>query len=362
MSHSPKIYTAIDLFSGMGGLTLGLKRAGFKVVAGVEMNREIVKTYRRNHPEILVVEKNIRDVKGKDILEAARLEKVDLVAGCPPCQGFSKLTDKYHREDSRNDLVLEMLRLVKELNPRLVMMENVPGLATRGKDRLDKFVEGLNDLGFTTNYGILHLANYGVPQSRRRIVLLAGRGFRIDLPPQTHSRKRNEGERLKSWPTLKQAIGRMKRPITLSKALKSGGPSKFNWHVVRDLEPLSLERMRAIKPGASRGSLPKSLRPQCHSEGDRGFENVYGRIGWNRLPPTITSGCTTPCMGRFGHPSQIRTISVREAAMLQTFPLSYRIETSFMDTACNMVGNALPPVFAKIVAEKCFDALEGDAR
>jgi DNA (cytosine-5)-methyltransferase 1 len=357
MNQSSNAPTAIDIFAGMGGLTLGLKRAGFRVVVGVEVDEEVAKTYEENHPEVLLLKEDVRKVHGKDILDAVGLEKVDLIAGCPPCQGFSRLTDKYHREDPRNNLIFEMLRLVKELNPRIVMLENVPGLAVRGKSKLNKFVRTLEILGYVPNYAVLNLANYGVPQSRRRLVLLAGKRFRIEFPEETHSKVGKASGGLKPWLTLKQVIGQMENPVKLSKALKNGGPSKFNWHVVRDLKPLTRRRIKAIKAGESRRYLPKSLRPKCHSESDRGFENVYGRLDWDQLPPTITKGCTTPCMGRFGHPSQIRTISVREAAMLQTFPASYKLKTDFMDAACDMLGNALPPTFAQAVGKACFDAL-----
>jgi DNA (cytosine-5)-methyltransferase 1 len=350
--------TAIDLFSGAGGLTLGLKKAGFRVVAGVELNERVGLTYKANHPEIKIVEKDVSLVTGKELRALTGLSEIDLVAGCPPCQGFSKLTDKYRREDPRNQLVLEMARLVDELRPRAVMMENVAGLVVRGAPLLQKFVRRLEKLGYVVNCDVLQLANYGVPQSRRRLVLLAGRGFTIDMPKQTHARAGAPANGNKPWLTLRDALKfRLGRAVTLSHALENGGPQDFNWHVVSDLAWLSLSRYRAIKPGRSREALPIWLRPKCHRKRNVGFQNVYGRMTWSQTPVTITGGCTTPCKGRFGHPAQLRTISVREAALIQTFPLRYKFTTDFKEVACEMIGNALPPKFARIAASRCLDAI-----
>jgi DNA (cytosine-5)-methyltransferase 1 len=351
-------HTAIDLFCGAGGLTLGLKKAGFKVVAGVELNSEVTKTYKANHRKTKLLIKDVREVTGKELLNAAGVKRIDLIAGCPPCQGFSQLTEKYKREDPRNDLVLEMARIIEEIKPKMVMMENVPKIATKGKKMLDEFVSRLTKMGYCVNKGILQMADYGVPQSRRRFVLLAGKGFEIPLPNPTHYRKGDEAKKLKPWITLSEVIKSTKKPVTLAVANEKGGPEKFNWHVVRDLQEISIERLRAIREGDNRLALPLHLRPKCHKTKKAGFRNVYGRLSWNNVSGTITSGCTTPCMGRFGHPTENRTISIREAALIQTFPMNYRLKTKFMDTACDLMGNALPPKFATIAAKTCFNALK----
>lgn len=346
---------AVDLFCGAGGLTVGLKQAGFNVVAGVEVNGEVGKTYTKNNPEVTFINKDIRQVSGKEILELTGLKKIDLLAGCPPCQGFSKLTDKHHRNDERNQLVLEMARLVRELNPTVCMVENVPGLAKRGKVLLSAFEKELIELGYTINRDVLQMADYGVPQSRRRLVLLAGKGFEIPLPVPTHSNS-SKDKNVKPWVTLKDVLKNHPSPITFARAKSQGGPQKFNWNVVRNLKPISIKRLRAVKPGGSRLALPKSLRPDCHKE-TVGFENAYGRMSWDEVAPTMTSGCTTLSSGRFGHPSQLRTISVREAAIIQTFPKTYKLETENIETACELIGNALPCRFAKQVSNACMSAL-----
>jgi DNA (cytosine-5)-methyltransferase 1 len=352
-----KFPTAIDFFSGAGGLTLGLKRAGFNVVSAVEINPEIAKTYKANHKSTKLIIRDIREITGKEILDLTNLKEIDLVAGCPPCQGFSKLTDKYHRNDPRNDLVLEMARLIEEIRPKMVMMENVSGLAGRGKPILNKFVKKIKAMKYVPNYDVLQMADYGIPQSRKRLVLLAGKGFKIPLPKPTHCFKGDKKNKLKPWLTLADAIKNLPIPVTLSQANENGGPKKFNWHVTSDLMEISKERINALGAGDSRGNLPEELRPECHKSTNKGFQNVYGRLSWDQTPPTITSGCTRPSMGRFGHPDEIRTISVREAALIQTFPKNYKIDTEHINIACDLVGNALPYRFAKKVTESCLNTL-----
>lgn len=350
--------TAIDLFCGAGSLTLGLKKAGFDVIAGVEINKEIAKTYRTNHRKAKLLTKDIRNVTGKEILKLVGKNKIDLIAGCPPCQGFSQLTEKYKREDPRNDLVLEMARLIKEVKPKMVMMENVSGITTKGKSILDKFAKRLTRMGYLINMNVLQMADYGIPQSRKRFVLLAGKGFDVPLPKPTYSRKGDFKEKLKPWLTISEVIRNLREPVKLSFALENGGPEKFNWNVVRDLKKISIDRLKAMKEGDSRLVLPRKLRPKCHKNKKYGFRNVYGRLRWDNVSSTITSGCTTPCMGRFGHPKKDRTISIREAALIQTFPMNYKFKTEYMDVACDLVGNALPFKFAHKAAQKCINVLK----
>lgn len=343
--------TAIDIFAGGGGLTVGLKKAGIRVIAAVEIEDHAFATYKANHPDVNAFKQDIRTIKGKFLRQLSPKNNIDLLAGCPPCQGFCSLTAKYRREDSRNDLVLEMARLVKEIRPRAVMMENVPGLTQKGKPLFDGFVNILSALGYKITWDILQVADYGIPQSRRRLVLFAGRGFEIPLPPPTHFK--NEGEQHLKWRSLATVIRDMPPPVTLTESYSKGGPQAFNWHVVRTLSPINILRLKQAKPGVSRAKLPRKLRPECHKDRESGFSNVYGRASWSQVSPTITGGCTTLSKGRFGHPEENRTLSVREAALIQTFPEDYIFDTPYMDYACNIVGNALPCDFAKILAKQC---------
>lgn len=347
---------AVDLFAGGGGLTVGLKRAGFQVVAAVELEPHAFATYKANHADVTAYRQDIRTVDGSALAAKSSTGTIDLLAGCPPCQGFSSLTSKYRRSDPRNALIGEMGRIVKEVKPLAVMIENVPGLALKGKPLLDEFIAILEKEGYKVTQGTLQVADFGIPQNRRRFVLLAGKGFKIELPAVTHSSSGKNG--LQQWSTIDAVLKGLDKPITLARAKERGGPTKVKWHVVRCLSSDNMRRIKRAKPGNAwwRG-IPKRMRPKCHQSKKAGFSNVYGRMRWGSVSPTITGGCTTFSKGRFGHPTQNRTISVYEAALLQTFPPNYVFDTPYMDHACNIIGNALPCDFARIVAKQCVNAI-----
>jgi len=348
-------FNAVEVFSGGGGLAYGLKQAGFNTVAAVELNPSAVATFKANHKHVKVYQQDIRTVEGKTLLSIAG-GTLDVLAACPPCQGFSSLTSKWKRTDPRNDLVSEVARLAEEMRPRAVMLENVPGLVDKGKLLFDDLLYRLENMGYICNWQVLQVADYGVPQKRRRLVLLAGLGFRIDMPSPTHSRVSKDG--LPVWRTVKDALSVLtNEPVTLSESKAMGGPQAFNWHVVRTLSTANIARLALAKPGAAWRDMPESARPKCHQGGYSGFTNVYGRMRWDEPSVTITAGCTTLSKGRFGHPEKDRTISLREAALLQTFPLDYHIDTEHFERACEIVGNALPCLFATVVASSVRSAL-----
>lgn len=347
--------TAIDIFAGGGGLTLGLKKAGFQVVAAVETEKYAFSTYKANHPEVRAFKQDIRTIRGESLLQCSPTGKIDLLSGCPPCQGFSALTSKKGEIDPRNQLVLEMGRLVEEIKPKIVMIENVPGLTSKGKKIFNQLLRKLDSLGYLINYEVLQVASYGIPQSRQRLILLAGLGFSVDFPKKTHTKMGEDN--LLPWKTLREAIGFMPEPVILSDIKDSGGPQHHNWHVIRSISSDTLAILKAAQPGESRLKLPLELRPACHKDRKDGFNNVYGRLSWDQVSSTITGGCTTVSKGRFGHPDQDRTISVREAALLQTFPENYIFDTPFIDSVCTIIGNALPCDFAEIIARQCIETL-----
>ena len=323
---------AIDVYAGGGGLTVGLKRAGFEVVAAIEIEEHAYTTYRANHPEVHILKQDVTTVSGKDLLELIGEKRIDLLAGCPPCQGFTSLTAKYRRDDPRNMLIFEMARLAREIRPRAIMMENVAGLAKKGDSLYRKLKRQLRNLGYRLTEDILEVADYGVPQFRRRLVLFGGLGFEIRLPKPTHSRDGKNA--LARWRTVKDTIGHMVEPVTLQDAKRRGEVQQSDWHIVRTLSPENVKRIKLAKAGKTWTNIPETLRPNCHQGGYKGFTNVYGRMEWEQPSPTITGGCTTFSKGRFGHPAQDRTISVREAALLHTFPESYRFDTPYMEHVC----------------------------
>lgn len=329
-----KKLTAIDLFSGCGGLTLGLKQAGFKVVGAVEIDPLATETYSKNHPEVRVWQEDIRKIEGQDMIHILGLKKgqLDLLAGCPPCQGFSSIrthNGKKRPRDDRNNLIFDYLRLIKEFLPKAVMMENVPALAKNGRMKI--FKKELEMLGYDLNGTplILNTADYGVPQRRRRMILVCSRVGRIELP---------EREAMKI--TVREAIGNLLHP----------GESNDPLHdILEKRSPRIIEMIKLIpKNGGSRMDLPKEFRLPCHQKLPEGFRDVYGRMAWEDVAPTITGGCVSPSKGRFLHPSQNRSITLREAALLQSFPKNYYFSLNRgKQGAALMIGNALPPVFIK---------------
>jgi len=322
--------TAIDLFSGCGGLTLGLKQAGFRVIAAIEIDPLAVETYKKNHPRVHVWEKDIRVLAASRVMEELGLKRgeLDLLAGCPPCQGFSAistLNGRRRRSDPRNNLIFEFLRFVRMMRPKAIMMENVPGLV---KDRrLKRLNRSLEKLGYKSNAAVLDAADYGVPQRRRRFILMGS----PNLAPKFARRGRKAV-------TVREAIGKL-------------GPRarKDPLHTFPEKRNAKVRALIGLVPknGGSRLNLGLRLQLACHRKSD-GFRDVYGRMAWNDVAPTITGGCCNPSKGRFLHPAKNRCITLREAALLQSFPQSYFFSLRRGKFAvAEMIGNALPPEFIR---------------
>jgi len=325
---------ALDLFSGWRGLTLGLKQAGFRVLGGVEIEAKAASTYRLNHRDVRVFEADIRSLSATKMRTKLGIRRgaLDLIAGCPPCQGFSRIRTRNKANsvlDQRNDLVSEFLRFVRVFLPKAVMLENVPALSKHR--RLKRMVSVLRRLGYQCHVNVLDASDFGVPQRRKRMILLASR---FGTP--------REARKAKKLRTVRDAFSTLSRDFERRDRL----------HLLPEARSARVQQIIAAIPkdGGSRSELPKKLRLKCHRRLD-GFRDVYGRMAWNAVAPTITSGCSNPSKGRFVHPSKNRTITLREAALLQGFPHSYKFDvTHGKEALALMIGNALPPPFIKAQA------------
>jgi DNA (cytosine-5)-methyltransferase 1 len=322
--------TAVDLFSGCGAVTQALKRRHFRVVAAVDNDRIACGTYKKNHPAVRLYEKDIRRVSPAEI-RAKLLEgrDLDLLVVCAPCQPFSS-QGRRDRTDRRARLIFSAVRFAIILKPKVILFENVPGLASeRFSKVLDELRRRLKKAGYWIgNPETADAADYGVPQRRQRCILIAARNGRPpNLPPPTTPPGKQK--------TVRSAIEGLTR-------LRSGDKDANDvLHFSREHHPITLRRLSHIpKNGGSRFSLPKKLVLECHKD-HSGHPDVYGRMYWDRVAPTLTTGCTDLTRGRFAHPSQNRAITLREAARLQTFDDGYEFEGTFSDIA-TQIGNAVP--------------------
>lgn len=361
-------YEAIDLFSGCGGVSCGLSLAGFKVKSAVEIDKHAVNTYLSYAPlnKVNVLNDDICNLSGEQILKAAKIKKDDiyLFAGCPPCQNFSRQNplNKKKSDAERKKLLFEFLRLIEEIMPPFILMENVPGIKSDFNNAiLNEFLQRLNKYYYVRE-DVLNAANYGVPQARKRFVLHAVRndineelksiGFSFDLPKTTHDKNGKNG--LQKWKTVREAIGDLPA-IKAGEEYKDDG--KIHNHKCAGLSATNLKRIREIrKNGGSRNGLPKELVLECHKKEDEngnifsGHGDVYGIMDPDKPSPTITGGCLCYSKGRYGHYSQDRAISIREAARLQTFPDDFTFSNSLTDSALQ-IGNAVPIDLVKASGE-----------
>jgi DNA (cytosine-5)-methyltransferase 1 len=324
-------HTAIDLFCGCGGLSLGLQLAGFHVLAAIDSDSLAIETYSRNHSKVHAIKSDIRRTTPSRLMKSLNLKpgELALLAGCPPCQGFSTLRTLNGRKsvvDPMNDLIFQFVRFARAFRPKAIMVENVPGLAA--DERLERFVRRIGRLGYTYAAKVFDASEYGVPQRRRRMILVAVRNAdNIEFaPPSKRTR------------SVRGAIGALPPPDRSRDPIHS--------YPVNRAPAVARMISKIAKDGGSRSDLRKNCHLACHERCD-GFEDVYGRMTWALPAPTITGGCVNPSKGRFLHPVQDRAITLREAAMLQGFPRSYHIAMSKgLYPAAQMVGNAFPPEFA----------------
>ncbi len=336
-------FSAVDVFCGAGGLSLGLEDAGFRVAAALDNDPVAVRTYARAlgpHVDAAAIEQ----VSARDVFNRAGFGRGEctLLAGGPPCQGFS-VQRRGEREDSRNGLVLHFIRLVEEVKPRFFLMENVGGLLSKhGKPFLREIAVRASRMDYVIHVQLLDAADYGVPQFRKRAFLVGEHAPdllpRFAFPEPTHSTRRA---------TVRDAIGDLPSPPMDG----SCHPDMPNHYREARLSKLNLERIRHVPPGGGREYLPTHLQLLCHTNnpGHRHMD-VYGRLSWDEPAVTLTARFDSFTRGKFGHPVEDRSLTIREGARLQTFPDRVVFEGNREDGA-RQVGNAVPPLFARRIGE-----------
>ncbi|NEO97666.1 MAG: DNA cytosine methyltransferase [Symploca sp. SIO2E9] len=336
----------IDLFCGVGGLTHGLIKGGVRVIAGVDLERQCSFPYEKNNDSIFI-ERDVSQLTGNDLANIFGDSQLRLLAGCAPCQPFStySLKGRRVRNDTKWGLVSDFGRLVKETQPDFVTMENVPQLLDH-----QVFKDFLKDLkGYEIWYRIVDCVHYGVPQTRRRLVLIASRLGTIELLPPNLSENHHA--------TVRQAISNL--PALTAGCSDPNDPL----HTASSLSELNLRRIKASKPGGTWRDWDESLLAKCHrKKSGQTYPSVYGRMKWDAPSPTITTQCFGYGNGRFGHPEQDRAISLREAAILQTFPEDYCFlapeEKVRFNRLGRLIGNAVPVRIGEVIAQSLLAHLQ----
>ena len=349
-----KKIVAIDLFSGCGGTSSGLQKAGIEVRVAVEINETAIKTYKNNLPAH-VIHKDITTVKRRELLEILNLKDNEelLLVACPPCQGFSSIGNG-DETDVRNQLVYQFVRLARQLKPSYILMENVSGMSKgKGKKIFKEVLEQFDKIGYVVKSDILNSADYGVPQMRKRLVLHGVRKgiyrrmkrekLELELPSPTHINPAIETNprRLPEWKTAKVVFNLP--PISAGEKYES---DKIFNHFANGLSELNIRKMEYIREnGGSRYCLPEKWVLECHKNKE-GHGDVYGIIDIDKPAPTMTSGCMSYTKGRFGHPTENRAISAREAARIQSFDDHFEFFGTNSEIALQ-IGNAVPVKLAE---------------
>ena len=329
---------AIDFFCGAGGLTRGLLNAGIKVLAGVDNDERLKETYTYNNKPSRFINKDINKIEISELREELGIQDEDttLYAACTPCQPFSTLS-RLKDPEGKKILLLTFAEIVKKYPPDFILVENVPGLNNAcGKEIYEEFLEVLEECKFSSKAAdLLDAKNFGVPQTRKRFILLASKQGSISLPiPQTDPNQ---------FVTVKDCIEKYPKII-------DGEESKsYPNHVARKLKPHLKRIVEAVpKDGGNRQDvIDTSILLKCHQKRPNAHKDVFGRMAWNAPAPTLTCRCADVYCGRFTHPNQDRGISLREAAALQTFEDNYEFFGTSIAGISRQIGNAVPVKLAE---------------
>lgn len=330
----------IDFFCGCGGASEGFRQAGFNIILGLDCDQQAAATYQSNFPEAEFIQRDIRQVDLDEVVHLAKRdpERPLLFTACAPCQPFSSQNKFKDSNDERHTLLDETHTYIRELQPNYVVIENVPGMQNVKENKdgpFSRFLHFLDNLGYQHKHFIAKSENYGVPQKRKRLVLIASLHGAVGIPPATH------GEELEPYPTVRQFIEGYP-------AIEHGTVhEKDPIHVTARMSELNIERIRNTPEGGDCRDWPDRLINPCHRNYS-GHTDTYGRMSWDELAPTLTTKCNSYSNGRFGHPdvTQDRAISIREASRIQTFPRDY-VFTGSIGSMARQVGNAVPCELAR---------------
>lgn len=343
--------SVVDLFCGAGALTHGFVLERFEVVAGIDADESCRHAYETNNDGARFINERIEDVTAEEISALYPQGHVEILVGCAPCQPYSPYTKKKEDKDGKWKLVPKFAELICEVEPEIVSMENVPDLATfKGGKVYRTFVDRLKRKGYhVTDYPEVYCPDYGIPQRRTRLVLFASKYGEIKIVEETHSPD--------EYRTVRQTIGHLE-------PLEAGQTSQNDLlHKACRLSELNLRRIKASVPEGTWRDWPEELVAECHrKESGRGYSSVYGRMVWDEPAPTLTAQCHGFGNGRFGHPEQDRAISLREAALLQTFPEDYEFvapeDPHYFDALGRLIGNAVPVELGRVIAKSIKRHLE----
>ncbi len=335
---------AIDFFCGAGGMTYGVRQAGFNVIAGIDIDADCRATYEYNNPGSKFIEANVKTLTIDQLKSLTKIKRNDdnmLFIACSPCQYWTNLrTDKTKSSKSKT-LLQYFQKFVEHFNPGHIMIENVPGILTNSKaSKLNSFINFLKKNNYTVAYDIVNAVDHGIPQTRKRFVLIASRVHDSLSIPVKKSKKK---------PTVRDFIGKGFPEISYGHT-----DTTQNIHTTAGLSEINIERLKHTpKNGGTRLSWKnnKKLQLKTYIGKDNSFVDTYGRLHWDKPASTITTKFFSISNGRFAHPTQDRPISLREGATLQTFPKSYIFKGSSVAGIAKQIGNAVPPKFAKMIAQ-----------
>jgi DNA (cytosine-5)-methyltransferase 1 len=364
---------AIDLFCGCGGISVGLEQEEFNVIAGIDIEKKYLASFKHNFPSAMALNIDITKFSPEELMQTVNISRgeLDLLVGGPPCQGFSKNVPRKNRylDDPKNQLVKSFLDYCEVLQPKMILMENVAEMKNGFEEMYSQeIINRLREEGYTVTTAVLNSADYGVPQRRRRAFFMANKyGFSFKLPKPTHiNQKKNEflfndfshvsvWEAIGDLPSVQHGEGfeltaYATPPQGEYQALMRDNRKKVKNHIARKLADKQFERLASISPGQGHKDLPKHLQTKG------GYSGAYGRLTKDMIAPTITRWVFHPGSGRWGHPVDIRTLTIREIARIQSFPDSFEFVGSYTDQA-GQLGNAVPPLLAQVIIKSMRDQI-----